>query len=156
MRRFSLASGMTVARKAHWSAWPGHLRRLAFVRHAGHSTAPPPWMHAARNGGGPASPPMVITPGGEQSKSCRREFAELLMTASALGRFFAMETALWHGVIRRSVIVLLGRLDERRGLVFPSDACAPRRSHSRHSTCKSSATSSLWRCVSVLAKTDFN
>ncbi len=26
----------------------------------------------------------------------------------------------------------------------------------RHSTCKSSATSSLWRCVSVLAKTDFN
>ena len=38
-----------------------------------------------------------------------------------------METALWHGVIRRSVIVLLGRLDEARGLVFPSDACAPRR-----------------------------
>jgi phage terminase Nu1 subunit (DNA packaging protein) len=26
----------------------------------------------------------------------------------------------------------------------------------RHSTCKISATSSLWRCVSVLAKTDFN
>src|ERR1700730_17346827 len=25
-----------------------------------------------------------------------------------------------------------------------------------HTTCKSSATSSLWRCVSVLAKTDFN
>ena len=55
-----------------------------------------------------------------------------------------------------SAIVLLGRFDEARGLVFPSDACAPRRSHARHSTCKSSATSSLWRCVPVLAKTAFN
>jgi hypothetical protein len=44
-----------------------------------------------------------------------------------------------------------------------SSLCAsfrtPQRSLSRrrcHTTCKSSATSSLWRCVSVLAKTDFN
>ena len=57
-------------------------------------------MHAARNGGGPAFTPMVITRGEEQLKSSRREFAKLLMTASALGQFFAMETALWHGVIR--------------------------------------------------------
>jgi hypothetical protein len=54
-----------------------------------------------------------------------------------------------------SAIVLLGRLDEARGLVFPS-ARRDARSPVRHSTCKSSATSSLWRCVSVLAKTDFN
>ena len=40
-RRFSPGSRMSVAWKAHWSAWPGHLRRLAFVRHARHSTAPP-------------------------------------------------------------------------------------------------------------------
>ena len=45
-------------------------------------------MHAARNGGGPAFTPMVITPGGEQLKSSRREFAKLLMTASALGPIF--------------------------------------------------------------------
>ena len=37
--RFSRGSGMTVARNAHWSAWPGHLQRLAFVRHARYSIA---------------------------------------------------------------------------------------------------------------------
>jgi hypothetical protein len=35
-------------------------------------------------------------------------------------------------------------------------AATPALTPVRHSTCKSSATSSLWRCVSVLAKTDFN
>ncbi len=50
-----------------------------------------------------------------------------------------------HSVVDNRVH--LGRLDEARWLVF---------AQARHSTCKSSATSSLWRCVSVLAKTDFN
>jgi hypothetical protein len=39
------------------------------------------------------------------------------------------------------------------GCIMPR-GCTP--APVRYSTCRSSATSSLWRCVSVLAKTDFN
>ena len=50
----------------------------------------------------------------------------------------------WEGSMRRA------------GLCSRLTPALRGRSHARHSTCKSSATSSLWRCVSVLAKTDFN
>ena len=43
---------------------------------------------------------------------------------------------------------------QRVGTPFPPRDL--RLSSIRYSTCKSSATSSLWRCVSVLAKTAFN
>ena len=53
--------------------------------------------------------------------------------------------------------------DQLEGSMRRAGSCSRRtparrdaRSTVRHSTCKIGATSSLWRCVSVLAKTDFN
>ena len=108
---------------------PRAILRSEIFRHAGHSTAPKPWKHAA-----------LLRRSGFRSHGHNPQRRTI-------------EKALGFRAFGRNSMTRAARFVPPCG---ESDAATSALARVRHSTCKSSATSSLWRCVPVLAKTAFN